>query len=427
MNLFQRDAYFELEVSGAETERKDASFETVLRLLAAQMGIAGSVTPDTCMRSPTVHAIVTAISRRLASTPVHVYETSTRKGREVKEKLPDHPIAQLLRRPNEWQDEVDYWQDAASTYVRHGRFIAKIGRGATGPIRRLYPVNPSSVEIKQDRNTLAVTFKSGEQEWDFDKVHYARGPARDFLRGDSPVKDVATTIGLEIAAEEYGQSFFNNGAVPLLMFQYAQGFRGFKTPEEEKKFVELFQEALSGNKRHRAFLVPLGIQANDPVKIENDKAQFLETRQLQRNVIAGAFGIPPYHVGDLTSGKYDNIEQQSGDFTLNVIMPVVRSFEAAMERDFLTSADRNAGLKIRFNLDAELRASFMERQQGQQIQLQNGVINRNDWREREGLPPRSDPGGEEYPQSVQLQPQSEPDKEQEVPDADAKSRPRRVA
>jgi HK97 family phage portal protein len=384
-------------------ERKDASFETVLRLLAAQMGLSGGVTPETCMRSPTVHAIVTAISRRLASTPVHVYETSESKGREVKQKLPNHPIVQLLRQPNEWQSRFDYWQDAASTYVRHGKFIAKIGRGSTGPIRRLWPVNPMGVEISQDENTLALSFKYMGKEWDWDRVHFVRGPSRDFFSGDSPVKDVATTIALEIAAEEYGETFFRNGAVPLLLFQYAQGFKGFKTPKEEKDFENRFQETFSGDKRHRALVVPLGLDVKDPPNVENEKAQFLQTRQVQRNIIAGAFGVPPYHVGDLTSGKYNNVEQQSEDFTLNVIMPVVNSFEAAMERDFLTPADRNAGLKIRFNLDAELRASFMDRQTGLQIQLQNGVINRNDWREREGMAPRSDPGGEEYLQSVQTQ------------------------
>ena len=388
--------------------RKDASFETILRILAAQSGSLGAVTPENCMRSPTVRAIVTAISRRIASTPVHVYQTSMRKGREVKEKLPNHPIANLLRQPNEWQSRFDYWQDAASAYVRHGKYIAKIGRGATGPIRRLYPVKPSAVEVKQDRDTLAVTFSYNGEEWPFDKVHFVRGPSRDFVTGDSPVSDLSTTIALELAAEEYGATFFQNGAVPLLMFQYKQGFKGFKTPADEQKFTDLFQTAFGGNKRHSAFLLPPGIETGDPVPVENEKAQFLQTRQTQRNIIAGAFGVPPYHVGDLTSGKYNNVEQQSEDFTLNVIMPPVQAFESAMERDFFTPADRNAGLKIRFNLDAELRASFFERQQGQQVQLQNGVITPNDWREREGLPPRTDPAGDEYQQSVQTQSGAKP-------------------
>jgi HK97 family phage portal protein len=412
-------------------EQKDASFETVLRLLAAQQGLIGGVTPETCMRSPTVHAIVTAVSRRFSSTPVHVYEKTTKNGREVKEKLPNHPIAQLLRRPNEWQSEHDYWQDAVSSYLRHGRYIAKISRGTTGPIRRLYPVNPAQVEVKQNVDTLAVTFMHQGQEWPFEKVHFVRWPSRDFFSGDSPVKDVTTTIALEIAAEEYGASFFNNGAVPLLIFNYAQGTKGFKTREGEKQFIEMFQEAFSGNKRHRAFLLPPGIETGDPVKVENDKAQFLQTRQLQRTVIAGAWGIPPYYVGDLTSGKYDNVEQQTEDFTLNVIMPIARAFESAMERDFLTPADRNAGLIIRFNLDAELRASFMDRQIGLEKQLHNGVINRNDWREREAYPPRTDPGGEEYLQSVQTQPNAPQSggqpKSEEKPDADANAKLRRVS
>jgi HK97 family phage portal protein len=386
-----------------KTEKKDLNFDAVLRLLATQMGMFGSITPDNCMRSPTVHAIITAVTRRMASTPIHVYQSSVKNGREVKEKLPNHPVAQLLRQPNEWQSKFDYWQDAVSTFIRHGRYIAKIGRGATGPIRRLYPVNPSSVEIKQDPTSLAVTFRRSTEEWTFDKVHFVRGPSRDFFSGDSPVKDVSTTIALEIAAEEFGASFFNNGAVPLMVLRHVQGSKGFKTVEDEKKFIEDFQETFSGDKRHKALLLPHGIDTGDPIRIDNDKAQFLQTRQLQRTVIAGAFGISPYHVGDLTSGKYSNVEQQSEDFTLNVIMPISQAFESAMERDLLTVSDRNSGIKIRFNLDIELRAAFIDRQNGLQIQLQNGVITPNDWREIEGRTPRPDAGGDEFQQSVQTQ------------------------
>lgn len=385
------------------TQYKDASFETILRLLAAKVGSYGSVTPDNCMKSPTVHAIVNAISRRLASTPIHVYQTGVSNNRETKEKLPNHPIAKLLNQPNEWQSKYDYWQDATSTYVRHGKYIAIIGRGSTGPIRRLYPINPSEIEIKQDASTFALSFKRNEQVWAFDRVHYVRGPSRNYIDGDSPVKDVSTTISLEIAAEDFGASFFNNGAIPLIIFSYIQGLKGFKTPEDEKKFVNDFQEAFEGNKRHRAMLLPFGIEAKTPISIENNKAQFIESRQHQRTVIAGAFGVPPQFVGDLSKGTYNNVEQQSEDFTLHVIMPIATAFEAAMERDLLTTTDRNSGIKIRFNLDSEMRAAFLDRQNGLQIQLQNGIITPNEWREIEGRTPRTDEGGDAYQQSVQTQ------------------------
>jgi HK97 family phage portal protein len=104
--------------------------------------------------------------------------------------------------------------------------------------------------------------------------------------------------------------------------------------------------------------------------------------------------VPPHLVGDLERTAINNFEQQSLDFVMSVVLPYVRIFEAAMERDLLTDADRAGGVIIRFNVDAALRGDFKTRQEGLKIQREAGVINPNEWREREGLNPRK--GGEEY-------------------------------
>jgi HK97 family phage portal protein len=226
---------------------------------------------------------------------------------------------------------------------------------------------------------------------------HVRGASRDYLVGDSPIRDVSRTIALEIAAEQFGWSFFANGAVPLMVFKFMQGAGGFKTKEQEEEFVKSFQEALGGSRRHKAMLLPKGIETGDPVKIENDKAQFLETRKLQRTIIAGAMGVPPQYVGDLDGSKWNNTEQMQLAFTQDVIYPIVQRFEAAMERDLLTEDDYRSGVIIRFNLDAGLRADFMSRQQGLRIQRDAGVISPNEWREMENMNPISDEdGGEDY-------------------------------
>jgi len=114
-------------------------------------------------------------------------------------------------------------------------------------------------------------------------------------------------------------------------------------------------------------------------------------------VIAAAFGIPPHLVGDLSRGTFNNVEQQSIDFTTGVILPIVRSFEAAMERALLTDEDRASGVIIRFNLMGILRGDFKSRQEGLNIQRNAGVINANEWREMENMNPISDEdGGELY-------------------------------
>lgn len=384
-------------------EVKTAQFESVLqRLIASQEGsLTSMVTPQNCMESPTVHAIVTAVSRRLSVTPVHVFRRSMSDGRESKEKLPDHPVARLLRQPNSWQSGYDFWQDATSTFMRFGRFYAYKSRGSTGPIRELIPLDPMVVNPRQDPETYQVIFEVGSnrgirKELEVWQLFHARGPARDFLEGNSPVEDVGQAIALEILAERFGASFFQNGALPLLIFRIMEGSAGFETADQEKQFIVDFQEAFSGKKIHRGMLLPKGFEKPDTVAIEHDKAQFLETRKYQRTVIAGAFGVPPHLVGDLERATFNNVEQQDQDFTLNVVMPVAQAFEAAMERDLLTDMDRRGGVVIRFNLDSILRADFKSRQEGLWFQRQAGVISANEWREIEGKNPRPDDEGDDY-------------------------------
>jgi HK97 family phage portal protein len=385
-----------------KVEKKDAGFETVLRrLIAAQEGtLTSAVSPDNCMDSPTVHAIVTAISRRIAITPVHVYQKTFSDGKDIKEVLPNHPVARLLRRPNSWQSSYEFWEDAASVLVRHGRFHAYKGRGSTGPIRELVPLHPGSVDPQLSTSyepSYHVTSGDGVQQiLSPTQLFNVRGPARDFIKGDSPVKDCAQAIALEIMAERFGASFFQNGALPLLIFRFIEGAAGFESVEQEKQFMEDFQKAFSGKKVHRGMLLPKGLEEPKTVPIEHDRAQFLETRQYQRTVIAGAFGVPPTILGALENAHYNNVEQMDKDFTINVVMPIVRAFESSMERDLLTDGDRNSGIVIRFNMDATLRADFRSRQEGLWLQRQAGVVSANAWREIEGRNPRDDEEGDDY-------------------------------
>jgi HK97 family phage portal protein len=146
-------------------------------------------------------------------------------------------------------------------------------------------------------------------------------------------------------------------------------------------------------------LLPKGIDMSDKlIGFENDKAQFLETRKYQRTVIAGAFGVPPYLVGDLERQTFNNAEQQGTNKVTEVLLPMARIFESAMERDLLTADDRAGGIIIRFNLDGLLRGDFLQRQQGLQIQRNGGVISANEWREAEGMNPITDAkdGGDNY-------------------------------
>jgi HK97 family phage portal protein len=392
-----------LNISWGAPEQKDISLDTLIKRFDAiyetTSGI--SVTPENCEQSPTVKAIITAVTRRFAVMPVHVFLKSRKDGRESKELLASHPVERLLNRPNDWQSRTSYWMDAASRMLRYGNFYALKARGVTGPIRRLEPLPPSDCDPIQ-RSDWSVIYKITLPGGKFEElapsqIHHARGTARDGVKGDSPVMDVREAIAMEIAAEKMGASLFGNGAMPGLVLNYMDGSQGFKSDAERNAFLETVQAAYTKKKRFRAMLLPKGIGVGTQIPVENDKAQFIQTRQYQRTVIAGAFGCPPHLVGDLSKGTFNNVEMQGIEFTTNVILPMVRMFEAAMEKDLLTDDDRNGGVIIRFNPDAILRGDFKSRQEGLAIQRQNGVINANDWRENENMNPISaEDGGDEY-------------------------------
>jgi HK97 family phage portal protein len=397
MRIFGLDITLERKSTGVD-------INTVLQRLEAiyesASGIA--ITPDTAMESPTVQALVQAISRRISTLPVNVLRKTVVDGKTRKEPIPDHPVVILLSRPTPWLTYTSYWLDAVSRLVRHGNYYAlKVG-GSTGRIRRLLPLHPASVRVKQDPSSLDVTYDVMQANgpmvtYQPDQIHHCRGPARDGVCGDSPVLDVRNAVALEIAAEKFGGAFFGNGATPGLVLQPMPGSKGFNTDEERGKFRENLEDIYGKRGRHRVMVLPAGIQIAQQIPIEAEKAQFLQTRQYQRTVIAGAFGVPPHLVGDLSKGTFQNVEQQSLDFVTNVVLPYVRMFEAAMERDLLTDQERTEGLVIRFNLDAALRADFETRQRGLNIMRQAGVISANDWREQENMNPISDEdGGDEY-------------------------------
>lgn len=346
------------------------------------------VTPENCMQSPTVHALVTGVSRRLSTMPIQVIKKTRRKNRETRERMPEHSVAKLLKAPNPWQTTMNYWLDATSVLMRHGNYVAFKGQGKTGPIRRLVPFDPTCIGVVQEQPSLDHYYRYNGQRYESWEVTHARGAARNFLWGDSPVNSVRETIALEIAAEKFGASFFGNGALPFIVFKFNEAIKkGFKDEADQDEFLSQFQAAYTQGRQFRAFALPAGMDMSSPVDVSNDKAQFIETRKFQRTVIAGAWGVPPHIAGDLERATFNNVEQQGIDMQIAVILPHAMMFEAAMERDLLTDADRNSGICIRFNMDAVLRGDFKSRQDGAKIQRDGGMLTTNEWREREGMNP----------------------------------------
>lgn len=376
------------------SNRKARSINAVLEDFAALRGTAAGIriTPSTALRCATVFAIVRTLTMALSRLPIHVFRKVDERTRE---RLDDHPVARLFRRPNGWQTKTEYMACKVNNILLWGNHYSFKAAGNSGIVRQLTPLQPAAVDVFQN-DDLELTYKvrmSGTiKDFSQDEIHHVRFPiSSNGYTGESPVFLAAESIALCMAAEEFGATFFASSGVPYSVITRPGHF----DPEAWKRFRESWVEAAS-RKGQRGPMILEDDWKFEAVKLNAKEAQVIEVRRFQKQEIAGVFGVPPHKIGDLERATFSNIEHQALEFVQDSLMWYVEAFEDAIERDLLTDEDRRNDVFVKFNVDALLRGDFKSRQTGLKIQRDSGIINANEWRKLEDMNPREDEGGDEY-------------------------------
>ena len=224
----------------------------------------------------------------------------------------------------------------------------------------------------------AATMKTGTVILSPEDVLHIPGLGFDGLVGYSPIAMAKNAIGMASACEEYGASFFANGASPGAVLEHPGVL---KDPE---KVRTAWQEAYGGpHKANRVAVLEEGMKFT-PISINPQEAQFLETRKFQLDEIARIFRIPPHMIGDLEHATFSNIEEQSLEFVQYTLQPWLVRWEQAMQRTLLKPEEKK-NYFIRFNVDGLLRGNYATRMQGYATGINNGFMCPNDIRALENL------------------------------------------
>jgi HK97 family phage portal protein len=107
-----------------------------------------------------VLACVGAVASTLGSLPAYVYR-GTPAGRQ---EAPDHPLARLVRRPNDWQTWPDYVEWTAAQALLQGNAVSEIVHDGAGRPMALVPIpwgNVSPVMLPGGRLALDVVGYQG--------------------------------------------------------------------------------------------------------------------------------------------------------------------------------------------------------------------------------------------------------------------------
>lgn len=351
-----------------------------------------SVNPRNAVQVSTVYACVRVIAETIASLPLGVYEDTDGGTRKATE----HPLYRLLHdEPNLEMTSFVLRETMLSHLLLWGNSYCQIIRTGKNHIESIYPLLPDRMEVDRDEKSGALVYTYTTTSGDrvllspADVLHIP-GLGFDGIMGYSPIALEKNAIGLGIAAEEYGSTFFKNGARPSGVLTHPN------TVKDPKKLRENWSAAYGGSANGGKVAVLEENMTFTPISLPNNEAQFLETRKFQVEEICRIYRVPPHLVGNLDRATFSNIENQSIDFAVHTIRPWLIRIEQAMNRALFSDTEKGR-FYVQFNLDGLMRGDYKSRMEGYAIARQNGWMSANDIRMLENMNPISDEeGGNTY-------------------------------
>ena len=354
------------------------------------------VNERTAMQTTAVYACVRILAEAVASLPLHVYEYQDDGGKKL---VHDHPLYYLLHdEPNPEMTSFVFRETLMSHLLIWGNAYAQIIRDGAGRVLGLYPLLPDKMDVQRDDrgNIYYVYSRNSDENPMFKEYGDIRLKAEDVLHipglgfdgliGYSPIAMAKNAVGMTLACEEYGASFFANGANPGGVLEHPGVLK------DPSKVRESWNSVYRGvNNAHKIAVLEEGMKYQQ-IGIPPEEAQFLETRKFQINEIARLYTIPPHMVGDLDKSSFSNIEQQSLEFVKYTLDPWVIRWEQSLQRSLLLPGEKGKYF-IKLNVDGLLRGDYQSRMNGYAVGRQNGWFSANDIREMENMNPIPDEQG----------------------------------
>ncbi len=377
-----------------------------------------SVNADTALAVSAVYACVKVLAETIASLPLMLYE---RKG-DGKEPASDHPLYPLLHdAPNDLQTSFEWREDlVAHIALRGNTYNQKIESGS-GKLLELIPLNPLNMNpvVKDGRVIYEYVHEDGKQEiFPANKIWHVKnmpiscsysGGLPEGVVGLSPISVARESVGLSLAADQYGGRYFSNNATVGLALSYPDGV---KLAGPAKQFLKesVAEYAKSGHK-FKSMILENGGKL-EKIGMSNEDSQFLQSRQFQIEEIARIFRVPPIMIGHPTNTMtYASAEQLFLAFATYTIRPWCVRLEQSMNRYLIPERERGRYF-FEFNLAGLLRGDTKSRYESYAIARNWGWMNVDEIRSLENQNPLPDKKGQVYLEPLNM---SEAGKKPEPP------------
>lgn len=366
-------------------EQRAISFQTVWANggdieLASQSGTA--VNADTVFKVNAIFSAISLISDTISTLPLDCFI------RRDGARFPFRPKPSWVTKPDVDTTSAAFWGATIVSMLLDGNAFVRVFRDSDGQVVNLVVLNPLKVTIK--RTAVGKVVYVYDSEPIDEVIHVPDVVKPGEIRGVSRVEALKENWGLAIALESYAARFFGQGAT-------AQGvieFPGNLTPEQAKNLADGFDNRHKGFRKAHKTGVLWGGAKYVKTSVDNDAAQFIDSRRMAVEDVARAYNIPPHLLGLPGTNTYSSVEQNNIAFVVHTLRPIVSKLEAAFT-PLLASVPGGQQAFLKFNLDGLLRADIQNRMNAYSIGLQAGFFTINDVRRFEDLTPQDNAAAEQ--------------------------------
>lgn len=352
------------------------------------------VTPQTALNFTSVFAAVNVISTDLASLP---YGTFQRVAANAMIPAPGVQSARLMSlQPNDESNAFRFRQAIMGHALLWGNGYAEIVRNDwDGSPQELWLLNPALVQPKRDERTKELYYLLNEtgQRLEKENVIHIAGLGFDGIVGYSAVHQCRQAVGLGIASEEFGASFFGNGATPHGALKSP---RKLTTTARQNLRESYYQVHQTSKNAHHLMILEEGMDWV-PTTMPLEDAQFLATRQFQNLEIARMFRVPPHKLGDYSQAHLTSIEEANRNYVETTLTGWALAIEAEFDTKLLFEEERTNGIFWHHNFFRLERGNQQARTSYYQVMRNMGAMSADDIRVSEGMNPiGTEKGGDLY-------------------------------
>ncbi len=370
---------------GRLTENRAISFQSVWGtgsdlVLENSAGVA--INPKTAFEVVAFFSAVSLISDTISTLPMDTFIRTDGTRR------PYRPRPAWVDQPDIDNTRQAFWQQNLVSLMVSGNSFTRVFRDRQGEIVNLVVLDPEQVTVTRNgmgRKIFTYEGESGKALTSEDIIHITDVLEPGSMRGISRVNRLSDALGVASALQQYAARFFGQGAT-------TQGIIEFPGPlltkEQARDLANGFDQRHKGFRNSHKTGVLSGGATYKSTSVDNDSAQFLESRRFAVEEISRLFNIPLSMMGIPGTQSYASVEQNAIQFVVHTLRPYIEKLEWAYSR----LLPNNAFLK--FNVDGLLRGDFQTRIQGYSVGSQAGFMSINDIRKLEDLSPVD--GGDVY-------------------------------